>query len=352
MKLYEKRPPRILISRLSHIGDCVLTMPLLSALRAHYKHAVIAWVVEPPTDQLLRKHESLDHLIVAPRGWMKSPKAIWQLRQQMRQHKFDVAIDPQSLTKSAVLAWLSGAKTRIGFARGAGRELAPILNNQLVKPSQPHVVDRQLELLRPLGIRRPSVKFQLPRDDRARRQIDDFIYRSHLGCGFAVINPGAGWRSRLWPPERFGAVAKHLGQTRSLPSVVAWAGDEERGWAEQIVARSGGHALLAPPTTLLELASLLRIARLYVGSDTGPMHIAVAAGTDSVVLHGTTRPEISGPYGPQHIAIQEYYQAGTSRERRSAGNEAMRAIQVESVCEACDRILERQAVGKSGVRAA
>ncbi len=325
---------------------------MLSAIRAAYKSAFIAWIVERPTDQLLAHHHALDELIVAPRGWMKSPLAIWKLRRQLKALRFDVAIDPQSLTKSAVLAWISGATLRIGFRPGVGRELAPWLNNCSIEPAKPHVVDRQLELLKPLGIREPGVTFDMPHDAVAAETIDHFIRTAHLGCGFAVINPGAGWESRLWPSDRFGSVARHLGHERGLPSVVTWAGEREREWARRIVAHSGGHALLAPPTTLVELSALLRRAKMFVGCDTGPMHLAVAIGTRCVVLHGTTRPEISGPYGPDHITIQAYYQSGTSRQRRRASNDAMRAIQVEQVCAACDRLVDRDDIVDGGDRSA
>ncbi len=341
----DDQSPRILISRLSHIGDCIETLPVASALRAHFPRAMIAWAVEPPTDQLLRGHAAIDELLVVPRGWLKSPAKILRLRRQLRSLRIEVAIDPQSLTKSALVSWLSGAPLRIGLAPKLGREFAPILNNHRVATTKPHVVDRSLQLLGPLGIFEPAVEFALPRCVSAKQKVANFVTHSHLGCGFAVINPGAGWKSRLWAASRFGAVAKHLAHRHRLATVVTWAGPDERRWADQITAHSGGNALVAPKTSLVELAALLEASRLFVGCDTGPMHMAVAVGTDCVVLHGTTLPEISGPYGPGHETVQAYYQQGTSRQRRSAANDAMLAITVEQVWAACDRLLKRQADG-------
>src|SRR5690606_39067804 len=108
-------------------------------------------------------HPAIDTLIRVPRKWLKSPRGVWQLRKELRQLAFDVAIDVQGLTKSAVAAWLSGARRRIGFRGEDGRELSTWLNNELVRPTKTHVIDRNLELLRPLGIERPVVHFQLPR---------------------------------------------------------------------------------------------------------------------------------------------------------------------------------------------
>jgi ADP-heptose:LPS heptosyltransferase len=121
--------------------------------------------------------------------------------------------------------------------------------------------------------------------------------------------------------------------------VVVWAGDRERTWAEQIAAGSQGHARLAPATSLMELAALLGRARLVVGSDTGPLHLAAAVGTRCVSLHGPTLAAQSGPYGPGHRALQEVYLEGTSRNRRHADNASMKRITADKACRACDEVL-------------
>lgn len=337
--------PRILISRLSALGDCLLTMPLLCALRDHFPRASLTWVVEHNAAPLVRGHRCLDHLIVLRKGWLKSPRQILRLRHQLRELQIDIAIDPQGLLRSGLAARLSGAPRRIGFAAPVGRELTPWLATQTVEPESSHVVDRQLELLVPLGVKWPRVRFEVPEDDSAAARVDDYL--RDLRCdALAVINPGATWDSRLWLMERYGQVARHLSQ-RGYASVVTWAGQRERGWAQAIVESSAGTAHLAPSTTLPELAALVRRARLFVGSDTGPLHLAAAVGTPCVGLYGTTRPEQSGPYGSQHIVLQEFYQAGSTRQRRTAANEAMRAISVERVCRACDEVTERSSLARA-----
>ena len=335
----DDRQPRVLISRLSHIGDCILTIPILNAIRRHCARAFIAWVVERPSAPLLEGHESLDELIVLNRGWLKSPKTVWQLRRRLRKLRFDISIDPQCLTKSAVLGFLAGARTRVGFAGEDGRELSRWLNNRLVPRTQQHMVDRGLELLGAIGIERPEARYMLPIDPAAEAVAAELADRDELGQGFALINPGAGWDSRLWPPERYGQVAQYLWQNHTLCSVVAWHGDRERSMARQIVAASDGRAMLAPPTDLLSLAAVLKRARMYVGSDTGPLHLAVAVGTKCVSLHGPTRASQSGPHGEGHRALQEVYLEGTSRKRRKADNATMKAISVQAVCNACSELI-------------
>lgn len=125
--------------------------------------------------------------------------------------------------------------------------------------------------------------------------------------------------------------------------MVVWAGEEGRAWAEQIVAGSQGHARLAPAMSLAELAALSRRARLYLGSDSGPLHLAAAVGAPCVGLYGPWPAERHGPYGPRHVAVQKMLCNGSTRRRRNASSKFMEAIDVESVCEACDRILSREA---------
>lgn len=333
--------PRILICRLSAVGDCILTTPLACALREQFPKAFLAWAVEPAAATLLDHHPALDRLIVVDKRWLKSWNTVRAVRRELRALKFDVAIDPQSLSKSALLAWLSGAGHRIGFQTPRGRELSLWLNNHFVKQSARHLVDCQLELLRPLGVESPQPQFRLPAHPAAEEKAIEFLRSAHLTGGYVVMNPGAGWDSRLWPADRYGRVARALGQRHQVPTLVVWAGDRERAWADQILTHSGGHAVLAPTTSLPELASLLRRARLFLGSDTGPLHLAAAVGTPCVGLHGTTRHQESGAYGSEHISIQDHFQAGSSRTRRRAGNDAMRAIPVERVVPACEELLAR-----------
>lgn len=335
--------PRVLICRLSAVGDCVLTLPMLCALREQFPRSFLAWVAEAPAASLLASHARLDRLLILSKGWLRSPASIVRLRRDLRALRFDVAIDAQSLTKSAMAAWLSAAPIRIGFACPQGRELAPRLNTHLVQRGSAHVVDAHMKLLEPLGIHDATIRFELPREAHGEASADRFLESSHLGCGFAVVNPGAGWDSKLWPADRFGRVVRGLGERFQLPTVVAWSGRRELAWAEQIVAGSGGHAVLAPPTDLDELTALLRRARFFLGSDTGPMHMAAAVGTRCVGLFGPTRPSDCGPYGDGHVTVQACHpgHAG-SRQRRRATNAAMCAIDVDTVLEACASILHRE----------
>ena len=337
--------PKILITRLSHIGDCILTLPLVSAIRRVYPRAFISWAVESPSQQLLGLHPGIDQLILIPRGWAKKPSCWPKLVRQLRKPAFEIVIDPQGITKSAALGRLSGARRRIGIRGRWGRELSPYLNNQLVTTKSSHLVDRTLELLAALGengsITGSGVEFGLPVCPISHSKIENFLSGQRLGDRFVVLNPGASWASKRWETDRFAAVASHLFRQHAIQSVVTWAGAEEQGMAQQIHALAPAATVVADQTSLRDLAALCQTANFFLGCDTGPLHIATAMGAPCVGLYGTTRPEESGAYGPQHIAVQKWYQFGNCRARRSAGNQAMRDIQVADVNAAVEQMIAR-----------
>jgi heptosyltransferase-1 len=262
------------------------------------------------------------------------------LRRNLRRERIDVSLDPQGLTKSGLVAWLSGARRRIGFARPAAREFNPWLQTARVVSRAAQRVDRYLELLRPLGIEKAGVRFGISIPPAAEQVAEELAARAELRGGYAVINPGAGWDSKRWPVERFALVAGHLGSHR-IPWVVTWGGEPERGWAEAIVSQSRGAAVIAPATSLVELAAVLRKARLFVGSDTGPLHLAAAMGTPCVAMFGASAAEACGPYGTGHVVLQAALDESPGRKKAGADNWAMRMIGAGAVCEACDRVLSR-----------
>ena len=199
-----------------------------------------------------------------------------------------------------------------------------------------HLVDATLRLLEPLGIEQPEVRFDVPVQRELEIGIEQYVRDAHLSQGYVVINCGASCPARLWPAERFGRVARYLGEKHGLPSVVTWAGPPEAEMAARIIAKSGGHAVLAPDTSLLELAALAATG----SSDDRFRHRAAPPGRGrGNALPGIVRPDTcrrSGPYGSQHYTIECDAPRVRGRRRRRSDDTAMRQISVEAVCEACD----------------
>ncbi len=326
---------KILITRLSAIGDCLETLPLANAIKQKWPKSEITWLVDCGVDSILRTQPSIDNVIRVPKGFLSQPKTLWKLSSQLRQMHFDFSIDPQGLLKSAVIGWLSGAKYRIGFAKGQAREHAWHFYHVRVEPSSIHLVDRHLELLEPLGIVLPEVDFGWYEPQDISQQ-SEFILRE-LGWAdldYYVVNPGAGWASRLWSVDRYRTLTQQIYDTYHLKCMVLWGNEEENKLANAIVSGNHEFTQIAPPTSLMLMSGLIRRARFFVGSDSGPMHMAASVGTPCVAMFGTTRAEYSGPYGTIHQKIQKRFDEGSSTHRRQTTNSAMMEIEVDDVMQA------------------
>jgi lipopolysaccharide heptosyltransferase I len=304
----------ILIVRLGALGDIVHAVPAAAALRNKFPGARIDWLVDAKHRDLIDLVTVVDHAIVLERpsiaGWL-------DVSRRMRSAGYDVAIDFQGLMKSAILARASGAPRVIGFSIWHLREkTARPFYSEIGHGSAAvaeHVIHKNLSLLGALGVTDGRIQFPLASVE-SRALID---VRSALGLerAFALINPGAAWPNKRWPPERFGEVAAFLQEIRGLPSIVLW-GPGEEGLAGAVVETSGGAARVAPPTNLRDLLALSRAASLMVSGDTGPLHIASAAGTPTVSLFGPTDPHRNGPWAQDDVTVSRYGACGCHYERR------------------------------------
>lgn len=330
-------PQSVLICRLSAIGDSIETWPIATTLKNLWPDCRITWVVDCGVDSLLREHGAVDHVIRVPKGWLKQPKAVWQLRSELRTQAIEISIDPQGLSKSALVGWLSGAKRRIGFAPPVSREIAPWLYTETIAPQRVHLVDRQLELLAPLGVRSDQIDFGYSPSREATAWWERESAAYCRGKRYVVINAGAGWMSRHWDLQRYADVARHIHGHGMVP-LILWGGSKEKATAEQIVGFSEHTAVLGPEASLPNLSAVIASSSFYVGAETGPMHLAAALGVPCISLHGPTLPEKSGPYGNQHITIQKAYEP---KKRKTASNAAMLQISVADVCVACDEMIKK-----------
>jgi heptosyltransferase-1 len=341
-------PQNVLITRLSAIGDCLATLPLAVDVKKLWPRCRLSWIVDCGAAALLEKHSCIDRVVRIKKKWLKQPQMWRELRQELRTSRFDLVLDPQGLTKSAMLGRLSGAARRVGFDRSHAREIAPWLYTQRVTRSQRHMVDTYRELLTPW---RPTVtgggNFQMPTYATEAAQVESQIEALKFGSQWICINVGAGWPTKLWPPNRFAELGHIIYRTRGLKSVVVWSGESEKLAAQQVVHALGTAGVLAPSTSLTELAEWLRRAKLVVSSDTGPAHLAAALGTPSVVMFGPTWGDECGPYGHQHRVVQSIVMPPSGAPKRRGAATAMNAINVEEVVDACMDVLACQSVHRA-----
>ncbi|MGE0445010.1 MAG: lipopolysaccharide heptosyltransferase I [Vicinamibacterales bacterium] len=291
---------RFLIVRLGSLGDVVHGIPVAAALRAEYPNARIDWMVDPRYIELLNLVTCLDRRIpVDPRGIYRGGRGRFrQTLAELRRVRYDAVIDLQGLLKSAVLARLVRAQQTIGFPREHLREpLARFFYTHTPVPESTHVVHKNLALLAPLQIhdRRLSFPIEIPRTPTVEAVIERF-------GGYALINPGAAWPNKRWPPDRFGQLARGIFEQFGMRSVVLW-GPGEQPLAQAVAAAAGGAADVSPPTSIPDLVGLARGAQLMISGDTGPLHVAGAVGTPIVALFGPTYAERNGPWGMFDITV-------------------------------------------------
>ena len=307
-----ERDTRFLIVRLGSLGDVVHAIPAVAALKRRHPSSAIDWVVDPRYVDLVKLVRGISSVFpFDPRRYLAALRFVRALG---RQTTYDAAIDLQGLIKSAVLARAIRARRTIGFSGAHLREpIARFFYTESVDTgAASHVIEKGLELVRALDVSDRSIHFPLRiPDSRAAASI---ATRTGI-AGYTLINPGAAWPNKRWPPERFGAVAAAIRDRHGLRSVVLWGPGEESA-ASAVVAASRGAAVQAPPTSITDIVTVARGARLMVSGDTGPLHIAGAVGTPIVALFGPTRAERNGPWSPADISISRFDQCVCHHERR------------------------------------
>jgi lipopolysaccharide heptosyltransferase I len=300
-----------LIVRLGALGDVVHAIPAAAALRNAFPDARIDWLVEARHRAIVELVTAIDRVFLVEGPTLSAwTRAIAQLRAT----KYDLAIDLQGLLKSAVLARASGATRVVGFSIWHLREkTARPFYSDVGAAEGGHVIAKNLRLLEAVGVHDTTIAFPLATPPSAA--LSALYAQIGADAPFALVNPGAAWPNKRWPPDRFGDLAAFLHETCAIKPVVLWGPGEEL-LAHAVVAASGGRALLAPPTTVTDLVALSRAAALVVSGDTGPLHIATAVGTPTVSLFGPTDPQRNGPFASGDIVVSRYDACGCHYDRR------------------------------------
>ncbi|MGE3465948.1 MAG: lipopolysaccharide heptosyltransferase I [Pyrinomonadaceae bacterium] len=339
---------RILIVKLGSIGDIVHALPALAAVRRALPTAEISWIVEERAAEILRGHPMLERLIEADtqsmRGGMVIEDILINVSKQirdLRKFRFDIAIDLQGLWKSAAIAKFSGAKRRWGFARTGLREPSSriLLTDSVETPKQVHVIHKNLALVAGALNIETGGQLEFPIATDTEHLAEAETIRTQAGGDLAVLNPGGGWVTKLWPAEKFGQLADRLWEEEHLVSVIA-AGPKDLDLALAVVENSStGKAIISQPS-LKGFYELVKSARVYVGGDTGPTHIAVAAGAPVVGLFGPTEWWRNGSPYPEDICVERTdIDCRVDCHRRSCGKWICMDSDVETVFRATLRRL-------------
>ena len=327
---------RLLVVRLGSLGDLVHTLPAVAAVRRALPAAEIDWLVDAVHEEFLALVPVLTAIVP-----LRSPTAGgWaSVIARLRTRQYDVALDFQGLVKSATLARLSGATRVVGFERDGLRERAAAVfyHERVAVDAGAHVIRKNLRLSAAVGASSDVMEF--PIRDVVSGALDA-VRRADVSP-FALLNPGAAWPNKRWPPDRFGRLAAWLAEARGLRSLALW-GPGEEALADEVARTSSGAAAVAPPTRIGDLVALARAARVMVSGDTGPTHIAAAVGTPVVALFGPTNPGRNGPWADADIALSRYDSCDCHYERRCRRDTArwcLQEIEEDDVRKAVDQRL-------------
>lgn len=355
----------LLVVRLSAMGDIIHTLPAVAALREAFPHATLGWLVEERWAELLctlryprsgrRSPERplVDRVHTVNFGeWRRTLFSFNTLQQiatglsELHGVKYDAAVDFQGAVRSALLAQWSGASTIFGDVQPR-ENAASMFYTRLVETDGRHVVEQALDLarsviaevsLRNMTGSRNSVPALIPRaafpvDPDAEKKIS--CLTANLG-EFAILNPGAGWGAKQWPAERYGTIAKELAQD-GIRSLINFGPGEET-LALAVEATSEGAARKVS-CSIAELVALTRRARLLIGGDTGPMHLAAALKVPVVAIFGPTNPTRNGPFGTHSIVLRSATSL-TDHSRHREPEQGLLEITPQEVTAAARRLLQ------------
>ena len=337
---------RIVLIRLSALGDIVHTWPLAVAIRAARPQAHFTWIVEEPLAALVEDHPAVDAVLTVATGrWRKQPFSsrtraeVAAFKSRVYELQPDLSIDAQGTLKSGLVTRWCKAPRRVGLARPWRRETVAGLAYTETLPGSTghrHVIATNMELVRSVGGEPPTQPTQP--DGRwllDRAQLEHTDSRENE---YSVILPGAGQPEKILSAAILADTARCL-VASGMDVVVAW-GPSERNRAGEIVGLGGAGVHLAPPTNLIELTALLGSAAVVVGGDTGPVHLAASLGVPTLAVFLTTDLERNGPSGKRVGVV-----SGAAPGRGSGGSATTgqaRAVTASEICTAIEHLLGSQ----------
>ena len=305
-------PRNILVIDFGQLGDVVMSLPALRAIRNRFPNARITVAVGKPGKELLSLSGYADEILEVDRVGLRDGPTLISIGRvakfvsSVRKAKYDFVIDLHSYYETNILGFLSGAPHRL-YSRRQNRSLDFLSNftpRPQKEPTGAHLVDRYLELLKPLGIQNPSRTPVLKTSAADDAAVEALLKKEKAQSGELLVGlfPGAGHAGRIWPLERFAEVADHLIRNDRV-RVIVFAGPEERSMVPQMKTIFPAQTIIFDRLTLGQLVSAQARLTLFISNDTGPVHVAAAVGTPVIVLFDRPDPHSYTPVGEQHRII-------------------------------------------------
>jgi lipopolysaccharide heptosyltransferase I len=346
---------KVLVLRLSAGGDVIRTLPAVRALKEHAPDDYVAWVVEEPSRLFLKSQPEVDEVILFPRKrWSKgirSTQEVWRTLREiyqfilaLRRQRFDIALDFHGILKSGLLSLFSGAPKRIGFDRKSSKEGNFLFSNIKVRLPRERISRHQKNvfLLAGIGLKVKSLDSDLHISPADREAVESF-FRSlsvSITCPLIAIHPGTSPKTlhKRWMPDRYSQLADRFIRDLGASVIFTW-GPDELDWVEGIREAMKEPSILGPRTeSLTQLGEVLRRCNLYVGGDTGPMHVASSVGIPVVAIFGPTDPIENEPLG-EHKKVLKEVGCNPCRKRSCRELTCLKAVTVDDVFRAAKEAL-------------
>lgn len=351
----------ILIIKMSALGDVIQALPVIRALKQGFPGARIDWLVEDGAAPIVRSHPGVDRVVVWRRGaWREAwrspaswPEAAVEIRRtaaELLQRRYDLALDLQGLLKSGIWMGLSRARRKVGYHNA--REGSHIFLTERIQNGDPdlHAVERYLLLVEQIGGGRQTPEFGLSPSQEGIERLQEVLSKGgwEAGTPYAVLVPGARWKTKQWEAASFSQTAERIVRGLGLQVAVS-GGPQDRPLGEMIIKGMRSPALnLAGSTDISALTALMAGASVVISTDSGPMHLAAAVGTPVVALFGPTAPWRTGPYGKGHKVLRAAVSCSPCFLRKCRTRRCMRQIGPEQVLDAVKDLLGDRAEAVTG----
>lgn len=299
---------RILLIQLKHLGDVLLISPVIAALRAAFPRASISALTPVGMEAMLTEHPQLTEVLTVDRR-QRSPRQLWDFVRGLRRRRFDLVLEFSGGDRGACYTWLTGAGTRVGFDHPRRALWQRRFAFTLLAPQPPlreHTVMKNLALVRALGIEPGQPRLEFFWSAPTEQQVREILAQHGLAPkNFVVIHPPARWLFKCWTAPGYAQVIDALQNDYRLPVVLtAGPAPQEMALIQEILALVRKRPVnLAGKLDLKALGALIAQARLFLGVDSAPMHLAAAVETPSVVLFGPSGPYNWRPWGQGHIVL-------------------------------------------------
>jgi len=359
MKKQFNNPKNILVVRLGAMGDIIHVIPAVKCLKKNFPLVKITWLVEDKIKDLVETVAEVDEIVIFPRrrwqSYISYPHKYLKMLTEMvcfyrelRGRRYSLALDFHGNFKSGFLTFLSGTKIRIGFSRRYCKEFNYLFTNFRIKlqHKEIHRIEKYLALLQGMGLKAYYLRPVFSISEKDRDYIYDFIYQNQLeNRPVAVIHPGtsAFGKYKQWAPENYACLADRLVKELGFAVVFTW-GKQEYNVAKEIISYMQCRGIIACTTSVKQLITLLRHAEIYVGSDTGPTHLASSLGVPTIAIFGPKNPSVYAPYDKNSLVVRKEIYCSPCEKRTCDHITCIRSITPDEVFDAVCNLRKKRSL--------